>query len=105
MGDQYESPSQCYTANTQVLQTTLNEVHHEQLANDLTDDSNMKKLTDFIKKRNILKDLSADEEALPDSIPYSAEMGKQSITRAGLKMKFLLNSKSNFGLILCLTLA
>lgn len=76
LGDQYESPSQCYTVNTQKLQTTITDAVEEPAVTDLTEDKNLKPLTDFIKKRNILKDLSVDEDPVPDSIPYSAEMGK-----------------------------
>lgn len=80
LGDQYESPSQCYTANTQALQTTCMDtstVADTPARADPEHDTNMQKLTALINRKNLMDDLNVVEtEPIPESMPlYSTDTG------------------------------
>lgn len=74
LGDLYESPSQCYTTNTQALQTSYTEAGPSQPIRDTEDDSNIQRLAEFISRRNIINDLNiVDTEPVPESVPFAAD--------------------------------
>lgn len=74
LGDEYESPSQCYTANTQKF-TQINETGASLAPRTLTfegndeseADRNLKKLDDFIKNRKAEENHPVQNKLLPDT--------------------------------------
>lgn len=93
LGDDYESPSQCMSANTQAtiantpaftqVNSTINAtmpgrqlVFDTQAANaNLVADANIQKLDDFIKNREKAANIP---ERIPDTAPRMHELGKSS---------------------------
>lgn len=75
LGDQYESPGQ--SQRTQALQMT----NHQETpptqptVSDQAGKESLKKLNDFIRRRNIMTAFE-EPEPIPESLPFSAEMGK-----------------------------
>lgn len=78
LGDRYESPSQYYTVTSQALQMTNEELSPTQPQPTVEVQGNgesLKKLSEFIQRRKILNNFEMDEPE-PESVPFSAEMGK-----------------------------
>lgn len=84
MGEDYESPSQCYAGNTQDV-SQINESirlvsHGRKLNYEASDDTeadrNIKKLADFIKNRNQEEIAYEQNLALPNTIPPESGMFK-----------------------------
>lgn len=95
LGDDYESPSQCYAGNTQdvsaindSIRPSGRQLNYEEPETNTEVDRNIQKLQDFIKNRNPTENDYASNEPLPHTEPPESGKSTGMYTVHGLRKHF-----------------